>query len=249
MRVFLNLLGGTLLACSIPTPANASDGDDERTPPGARLRCESVHGDLRQCAIPGGAGVRLDRRLSRAPCIQRRSWGQSDGAIWVSDGCRAEFIVDGGASLPTQVPAGSAGPDTSRLVSCGSRSGRWTHCDADTRGRVELVRQVSRQPCVRSQSWGTDTRGIWVSGGCRADFRLGTAPWAAAPAARFRCESRRGRRTHCEADMQAGVRVVRQLSRAACVEAATWGVEPRGVWVQDGCRAEFEVAAPARRSD
>ena len=35
-------------------------------------------------------GVQLVRQLSRAACIQGRSWGYGRNGIWVSDGCRAE---------------------------------------------------------------------------------------------------------------------------------------------------------------
>ena len=38
-----------------------------------------------------------------------------------------------------------------------------------------------------------------------------------------------------------GARLVRQLSGSACTEAQTWGWKADGVWVDKGCRAEFEV--------
>ena len=45
-------------------------------------------------------------------------------------------------------------------------------------------------------------------------------------------------------DIQGGVadvRLVRQLSSARCVEGQTWGQDRSGLWVTQGCRAEFEV--------
>jgi hypothetical protein len=38
---------------------------------------------------------------------------------------------------------------------------------------VRLFRQRSDAACVMGQTWGYDENGIWVSGGCRADFATG----------------------------------------------------------------------------
>uniref|UniRef100_UPI00131F384C DUF3011 domain-containing protein n=1 Tax=Xanthomonas fragariae TaxID=48664 RepID=UPI00131F384C len=48
------------------------------------------------------------------------------------------------------------------------------------------------------------------------------------------------RRT-CGVSVERGVRVGRQMSRTPCVEGQTWGWSRDGVWVDDGCRAEFIV--------
>ena len=34
---------------------------------------------------------------------------------------------------------------------------------------------------------------------------------------------------------------LRQLSRAACIQGRTWGYGRNGIWVSDGCRAEFRT--------
>ena len=41
----------------------------------------------------------------------------------------------------------------------------------DTRGTVELVRQLSHSTCVEGQSWGLSRHAVWVKDGCRAVFR------------------------------------------------------------------------------
>jgi len=56
------------------------------------------------------------------------------------------------------------------------------------------------------------------------------------------CSSNSGRRAYCEADTQGGVRLLRQLSGSPCTQGSTWGYDANGVWVDRGCRAEFEVA-------
>lgn len=58
----------------------------------------------------------------------------------------------------------------------------------------------------------------------------------------IRCESGLwGRQKYCPADTEGRVRLVREYSRRKCVEWRTWGYDKRGVWVDDGCKAEFRV--------
>ena len=54
------------------------------------------------------------------------------------------------------------------------------------------------------------------------------------------CESRPGRRSYCPIDTTGGIRPVRRLSSASC--DGHWGYDDEGIWVEDGCRAEFMVA-------
>jgi len=61
---------------------------------GSRLvRCESDRGRRKECSIPRGARVRLEKTLSDTACTRGRTWGQTRNEIWVDDGCRAIFEV------------------------------------------------------------------------------------------------------------------------------------------------------------
>jgi hypothetical protein len=55
------------------------------------------------------------------------------------------------------------------------------------------------------------------------------------------CESNNNDRKYCRVDGRGGVRLSRQLSDARCTQGSTWGYDNGGVWVDNGCRAEFEV--------
>jgi hypothetical protein len=55
----------------------------------------------------------------------------------------------------------------------------------------------------------------------------------------IRCESRDYRDRYCPADTYGGVRVARQLSNTACYQGRNWGYDEGGIWVSDGCAAEF----------
>lgn len=61
----------------------------------------------------------------------------------------------------------------------------------------------------------------------------------------IRCESHNHRRQHCRVDTRGGVTLVRQLSNQRCVQGRNWGHDRNGVWVTNGCRAEFAVGRGA----
>jgi len=57
-----------------------------------------------------------------------------------------------------------------------------------------------------------------------------------------RCESDDGRPRYCRVDTRGGVRLHRQLSKSPCRYNESWGYDRQGIWVKDGCRAEFRLA-------
>jgi hypothetical protein len=69
---------------------------------------------------------------------------------------------------------------------------------------------------------------------------LGARP-AEAQVHRVRCESRDYRERFCRTDTYGGVRLVRQIGDASCRQGRTWGTRQDGIWVSNGCRADFEV--------
>ena len=55
------------------------------------------------------------------------------------------------------------------------------------------------------------------------------------------CESDSGAHHYCSANTRGGVTLVHQLSRSGCWKNDTWGYDYRGIWVANGCRAEFRT--------
>ena len=60
-------------------------------------------------------------------------------------------------------------------------------------------------------------------------------------ASKITCESLDGGRKPCPIETSRGVGLLRQLSDADCVLNRTWGYDRNGIWVTNGCRAEFAV--------
>ncbi len=57
----------------------------------------------------------------------------------------------------------------------------------------------------------------------------------------IRCESRDYRYEFCDIRVRGRVRINEEFSRSRCREGRSWGYGRRGVWVDDGCRAEFRL--------
>jgi hypothetical protein len=55
------------------------------------------------------------------------------------------------------------------------------------------------------------------------------------------CASDDGRRRTCPVNTGGVVRLVNQRSGLACVQGRTWGFNRNSIWVDRGCRADFEV--------
>lgn len=71
-------------------------------------------------------------------------------------------------------PAASLGGGAERTIVCESKNYRYRYCRIDTDNRVRLERQLSSfSQCVLGDSWGYDSRGVWVDRGCQAEFRVG----------------------------------------------------------------------------
>jgi hypothetical protein len=142
-------------------------------------------------------------------------------------------------------------------ITCASDDMRRHYCRIDTQGRVRLANQRSGSSCIQGQTWGYDNSGIWVDRGCRADFVVGRGggypparpgngyyppgPPPPPPGGTITCSSNNGNRNFCQVYTGRGVRLVNQRSGSPCVQGQTWGWNSQGIWVDRGCRADFQV--------
>ena len=185
------------------------------------------------------------------------------GGTWVYATARHLETV----TATTAFEAGAANVPTAvyfQTLYCASDNEKFRRCAADTRGGVRLIRQRSGSPCIQGRTWGFDRSGIWVDRGCRADFELGDRrdrrdrdrDWdrdrdrdrdydrdrdRGRYVQTFYCESGDGKRHWCSEGIGGDVRLIRQRSGSPCIQGRTWGRDRSGVWVDRGCRADFEV--------
>lgn len=142
------------------------------------FRCESRDRRTTRCPTRGYR-VLLIRQYSDMPCVRGRSWGQDGYGVWVTNGCRALFRFDDRGNWGWNNNNGwnnngwnNGGHYGNDFVRCESRDNRSRTCPMSV-GRnngIRLVRQLSDTPCIEGRNWGVSRNGVWVSGGCRAEF-------------------------------------------------------------------------------
>ena len=231
-----------------PREAYPSSGYPDYGYADRNFRCDSNDGRQNYCRVDTRGGVQLVRQVSKSPCVRGSSWGYDRNGVWVSNGCRAEFAAGSGSGYGNDYNGGGYGGQPLR---CESIDNRTRECPADTRGGVRLVRRLSKSPCEAGRNWGFHRDRVWVSGGCRAEFVLGQGGDPGWDGGYYgggygsgrivRCESIDARQRECRVDVRREVRLVRNLSKARCIEGRNWGWDRYGIWVADGCRAEFRV--------
>ena len=199
--------------------------------------CSSTSSRYRECPVPFRGHAMITQQISSSPCIEGRSWGNKEGAVWVKDGCRARFgIVRDSAR--------------SRTVSCSSYPGRYRECPTGIRGQVYLSRQLpDSRSCIEGETWGQKPGTVWVRRNCRATFasegragrRDDVGGWTRNPRYAVTCSSTGNGRQICTWDDRYGTpRLIQQISDSTCVEGSDWGyTRGGGIWVTDGCRATF----------
>ncbi|WP_312914306.1 DUF3011 domain-containing protein [Stenotrophomonas sp.] len=226
------------LAMTIAPAAAQSYGQQANT-----IRCESVDQRQRVCRTDWRSAV-LVRQLSRGDCVEGRSWGSSNGAVWVSNGCRAEF-AEGRGGWGGGHGQGQGGWNNTGTLRCDSNNNRQQVCHTGWRSAV-LVRQVSDTRCVEGRNWGSSNGSVWVSGGCRAEFAQGRGNgWGNGNGqggwnnnGTVRCDSNNNRHQVCNTGWRSAM-LLRQISDTRCIEGRNWGSNNGSVWVSGGCRAEF----------
>ncbi len=246
-HLIASLMLGTVALLGATATQAAPQYDDRYYGNGQTVRCESPSNRYRECPMDTRGGVQLTRQLSSTRCEEGRNWGQGRNGVWVDRGCRAEFTSGRGGGWGN----GGGWSGNGQRIRCESDNGRTRTCAIPARADVRLVRQLSSARCVEGQTWGQDRGGLWVTQGCRGEFEVygrgNGGGWGNGGnwgnnggnyGRTFRCESDNGRTRNCAVDGRR-VELVRQLSSSACIEGRTWGRDNRGVWVTDGCRAEF----------
>ena len=183
---------------------------------GEVLECGSGRGRFSRCAVDTRGGVRILRQVSSDPCVEGRTWGAESGSIWVNRGCRAQFVVGGGVGRRSRYGGGYD-----------NRYGQYGNGDVNG--------------YYGNRDYGRDSRYYGGAGYGQGGGYYDNGDNGYARGGTFRCESTGGQQQFCQVDSRAGVRIVRQLSNSACVQGQSWGIARGGVWVSNGCRAEFAV--------
>ncbi len=202
---------------------------------GDRLVCESFRGQRKHCRADTNGGVRILRQIGNNNC--QGNWGYDYYGIWVTNGCRAEFQIDRYQNHYGQ---------STDVVRCESYSYRRQTCASNLQGAdVQLIHQLSNRSC--RGNWGFNQNEIWVSNGCKADFRINRNNYNDPYNNGLRdglveCRATGSRLVHCQVPALQSVELVQEMghsNRYSC--RGNWGYSNHGIWVREGCHAQFRV--------
>ncbi|MEJ2604094.1 MAG: DUF3011 domain-containing protein [Gammaproteobacteria bacterium] len=188
------------------------------------ITCESQNGQTNRCRVDTRGGVALVTQLSKAGCYQGNTWGYDNRFIWVSNGCRAVFRLGSTEHRSSHdSDAAAAAVAGIALLALGAAAAHKAHED-DSRDRYDDYDSY--------RSYGNDRDYNRRYDDYREHQRIDTVS----------CASENNRYHYCRAPVRNGhVRIVRQHSNSSCRFHEDWGYNRSGVWVENGCRATFEI--------
>ncbi len=168
---------------AVPAPANAQNV----------VTCESYGGRRQTCRVDTRGEVRLVRRLSDASCVRGRTWGTTSNAVWVDDGCRAQFAVYGtrGGSDDRWGRDGRWDGDDrrdrdDRWDDRRDRDDRWDRDGRNDRGNASWA--LNRCRLAASRRVGNRRVNVWLENSSRNNTRVG---WRASNGVRGTCRVER----------------------------------------------------------
>ena len=80
--------------CRAEFEVKSENGLVSRSMSDQTLLCESENGRRKHCPADTRFGVAVFRQLSDSDCILNRTWGYDSNGVWVTSGCRAEFVLN-----------------------------------------------------------------------------------------------------------------------------------------------------------
>ncbi|MBH1568640.1 DUF3011 domain-containing protein [Stenotrophomonas maltophilia] len=114
-----------------------------------------------------GITLSISRNDDGSPQVSYTGRGGATGICQVSS--RGAPAPATNSARPGDAATGDAA--LPREVTCESTGQQQVSGDLNTRGNVEIVRQLSRTRCEEGKNWGLSRHSVGVNGGCRAVFR------------------------------------------------------------------------------
>jgi hypothetical protein len=186
------------------------------------VTCESVHSQRNYCPAYTRNGVTLQTQLSKSGCRQGSSWGYDSRGIWVANGCRAVFSTASSSHHNDHDDDDDAAAVLAGLaiVALGAAAVHQSHKDHH---------KHDAQQYQSNQRYGYNNSQAYYN-------------QRYAQNATVNCDSMNNHYNYCRASVgNAHVRLLRQHSKSACQFHRDWGYNNGGIWVDNGCRATFEI--------
>jgi hypothetical protein len=184
------------------------------------ISCASQPGGYRYCRTATASGVTLIAQLTNHACHKNDTWGFDTGGIWVSNGCSARFRFGAESeadAVKDQAAASNVGGLALGLM------------EPTMRPSPPSAPSIQASYPAEKRARESDAKQTAALGGPAGERVI------------VKCESLNLSRKICAVRTGPYVELLRKLGGAQCRFNVTWGYDPEGIWVDQGCRAEFAV--------
>ena len=198
--------------------------------------CSSDDGQLHSCRVNTERPIQFVRQRSNAQCVEGQSYGIDRGGVWVTNGCRADFAVvnsdraynNGYYNPQSTYNNGNYDRDNDR-DGYRDQNGNWhpRHHHHDNNGAYGPSGTYN----------GSYNNGGYVGNGPQHP----TAYYGKYDDGKTTCSAGRGTGPiYCQTDGALSNATVTK-SNGNCQRGQNWDINRDGLWVADGCSAEFRI--------
>jgi len=202
--------------------------------------CSSDDGQLHSCRVDTDRPIQFVRQRSSAQCVEGQSYGIDRGGVWVTNGCRADFAVvnsdraynDGYYNQQGAYNNGYDDRDNNR-DGYRDQNGNW---------HSRRHRHGNHGSYNNNGSYSGSYQGPYNNGGyVGAGPQHPTTYYGKYDNGKATCSATRGTGpVYCQTDgALSDATIINQNGR--CQRGQTWDINPDGLWVADGCSAQFRV--------
>jgi hypothetical protein len=212
--------------------------------------CSSDDGQLHSCRVNTNAPIQFVRQRSDAQCIAGETYGIDRGGVWVTNGCRADFVV--GNQNAYDQGTYNNNRDRDNDGDADDQNGTEHHHhrrDRDYNGTYNQNGTYNNGTYNNNDPYnngtynrqGTyDNRGYnnnrgYVNSGQPIHY------YGTYKNGRTTCSANDGNaQTYCSTNgALSDATIIRQNGN--CQRGQNWDINPDGLWVAGGCSAEFQI--------
>ena len=222
------------------------------------ISCSSDDGQLHSCRVNTDQPIHFVRQRSDAQCVEGESYGINRGGVWVTNGCRADFAVGDNYSADNNGYYNQQGTYNNGQYDRNNdrnrdgyrdQNGNWHsrhHRDHDNdrdNDRDNNGNYSQNGPYNNGQydRRGTDNNGGYNGGYVGAGQQHPSVYYGKYKDGKSTCSSQPGTGPiYCQTDGALSNATITK-SNGQCQRGQNWDINPDGLWVADGCAAEFQI--------
>jgi hypothetical protein len=224
------------------------------------ITCSSNDGQLHSCRVDSNQQIQFVRQRSDAQCIEGQTYGINRGGVWVTNGCRADFAIgntdqaynNGHYNQQGTYNNGGYSAQNNDRDRDGYRdqNGNW-HArhhrdrdnDHDNNGYSSQNGTNNNGTYNRQGTYqGPYNNGSYANGGYVGQGQQHpTVYYGKYDDGKTTCTADRGTGpVYCQTNgALSDATILKQ--NGSCQRGQNWDINPDGLWVADGCSAQFKI--------